>query len=175
MVGVHWIVWNGWFMSSCCSDCGLGLPSFPVSPINTLLNLHHDVLISVWNHWFMTSWCNGCGVGLSSFPASPIYTLLFSLILIFSYSSFPDVYFLLLYRFALNVFPSWKRWVELKLFERWPSEKGVDSKWKTKKKTCPWLIGSRLSQRYIARFAICTYDFGTRLWRHKSSVVTKHI
>ena len=40
-------------------------------------------------------------------------------------------------------------------FESWPSEKGVNSKWKTKKKTCPWLIGSRLSQRYIARFASC--------------------
>ena len=25
-------------------------------------------------------------------------------------------------------------------FESWPPEKGVNSKWKTKKKTCPWLI-----------------------------------
>ena len=29
-------------------------------------------------------------------------------------------------------------------FESWPSEKGVISNWKTKKKTCPWLIRSRL-------------------------------
>ena len=41
-------------------------------------------------------------------------------------------------------------------FESWPSEKGVNSKWKTKKKTCSWLIGSRLSQKYIARFASCS-------------------
>ena len=41
-------------------------------------------------------------------------------------------------------------------FESWPSEKGVNSKSKAKKKTCPWLIGSRLSQRYRVRFASCT-------------------
>ena len=58
-------------------------------------------------------------------------------------------------------------------FESWPSEKGVNSKWKTKKKTCPLLMWSRLSQRHMARFASCTEDFGTRLLRHKSS--TKHI
>ena len=33
MVGVHWTAWNGWFVSSCCNGCGVGLPSFPVSPI----------------------------------------------------------------------------------------------------------------------------------------------
>ena len=32
-----------------------------------------------------------------------------------------------------------------KTFESWPSEKGIKSKWKTKKKTCLWLIGSLLS------------------------------
>ena len=31
MVGAHWTIWNAWFMSSCGSGCGLGLPSFPVS------------------------------------------------------------------------------------------------------------------------------------------------
>ena len=60
-------------------------------------------------------------------------------------------------------------------YESSPSEKGVNSKWKTKTKTCPWFKGSRLSQRYVTRFASCTRDFETRLGRHQSSVVTKHI
>ena len=60
-------------------------------------------------------------------------------------------------------------------YESSPSEKGVNSKWKTKTKTCPWFKGSRLSQRYVTRFASCTRDFETRLGRHQSSVVTKHM
>ena len=59
-------------------------------------------------------------------------------------------------------------------FESWPSEKGVNSKWKTKKKTCPWLIASRLSQRYIARFISCTLHFETRLGWPKGAV-SRHI
>ena len=39
-------------------------------------------------------------------------------------------------------------------FESWPSEKGVNSKRKTKKKTCPWLIGHDCRRR-MARFASC--------------------
>ena len=65
--------------------------------------------------------------------------------------------------------------VRAETFESWPSEKGVNSKWKTKKKICPCLTGLRLSQRYMPRFANCAEDFEARLWRHKSSVVTKHI
>ena len=30
-------VLNDWFMTSCCIGCGVGLPSFPVSPIHNLL------------------------------------------------------------------------------------------------------------------------------------------
>ena len=60
-------------------------------------------------------------------------------------------------------------------FESWPSDKGVNSKWETRKRACPWSIGSRFSQRYIARSASCTYYFGVRLERHKCSVVTKPI
>ena len=49
---------------------------FRLSHIYTLLDLPHDVLISVLNGWFTTSGCNGCGAGLPSFPVSPIYALL---------------------------------------------------------------------------------------------------
>ena len=53
-----------------------------------------------------------------------------------SYSSFYDdvLYVLLLYRFALNSFPSWKRWVELKLLRPGHRRKGVNSKWRTKRR-----------------------------------------
>ena len=86
--------------------------------------------------------------------------------------------------YDLNTFPSWKKahsvgraetcrgWVrcwELAIGGRGQLEV------KTKKQTCPWLIGSRFSQRYIARFASSTSDFETRPGRHKSSVVTMHI
>ena len=115
MVGVHWTVWNGWFMYSCCSGCGVGLPSFSVSPVCTLHNLY-DVLTSVWNKWFMTSCCNV--LVFPHFTPSRLsdMTLLISLMMS-SYSSVYDdvLYTLLLYRFVLSIFPSWKRWVELTL------------------------------------------------------------
>ena len=38
-------VWNDWFMISCCNGCGVGMPSFLVSPIH-ILCLPHDVFIS---------------------------------------------------------------------------------------------------------------------------------
>ena len=89
-----------------------------------LLNLPHDILISVWTDWFMISCCNGRGVGLPSFPVSPIYTLLMSLMMS-SYSSFYDnVLYVLIYRFTHNIFPSWKRWVELQLLRAGHRRKG---------------------------------------------------
>ena len=121
-----------------------------LSDIHTLLNLPHNVLISVWNNWFMTSCCNGCGVGLPSFPVSDIYSAYLPHDVL--YSSFCDdvLYIILLYRFALNVFPSRNRWIELKLLRAGHRRKG-SARWQSK--TCPWLIWARLPQRYMARFA----------------------
>ena len=122
----------------------------------------------------MTSCCNGCGYDLPSFPVSPIYTLLIYLMMS-TYSSFYDD---VLHTTAVQIrgqyFSHLKTVGRDDFFESWPSERGVNSTWKTKKQTCPWLIGSRLSQKYMARFVSCTKNFETRLWRHKSSVVTKH-
>ena len=100
-----------------------------------LLHLPHDVLMSVWNNLFMTSWCNGCGVSLPPFPVSPIYTLLISLMMS-SYSSFYDVLCMLLmmYRFALNILPSWKRRVELKLLRADHRRKGLTRRERRKRK-----------------------------------------
>ena len=56
MVGVHWTVWNAWFMSSCCSGCGLGLPLFPVSPIyilcliSLIMSSYPFEMIGSWPH-----------------------------------------------------------------------------------------------------------------------------
>ena len=112
--------------------------------------------ISAWNDWFMTSCSNGCGVGLPSLPVSPIYTLLISLMMS-SYSSFYDDVLYPYYcctdsrPFFFPVKSGGSSWN----FESWSSEKGVNSKWKTKKKTCPCLIGSWLLQRSMARFSSC--------------------
>ena len=54
MVGVHWTVRNSWFMSSCCSGCSLGLPSFPVSPICILCLL--SLMISLYLFEMIGSW-----------------------------------------------------------------------------------------------------------------------
>ena len=80
------------------------------------------------------------------------------------------LYVVLLYIFALNIFPSWKRWVELKLLR--PDHRRKEStRAERQKRKHVW---SRLSQRYMVRFANCIYDFGTQLWRHKNSKATKH-
>ena len=81
----------------------------------------------------MTSYFNGCGVGLPSFPVSPTYTLLIPYDIIFQF--YDDVlYMLLLYRFALTMFPSWTRWVEMNLFraghQRLASTPSERRKWK---------------------------------------------
>ena len=50
-------------------------------------------------------------------------------------------------------------------FESWPSEKGVNSKWKTKKKTCRWLIRSRLSHGLPAVLETLEHDSDLKaLW-----------
>ena len=113
--------------------------------------LPQDVFISVWNDWFMTSCCNGCRVLPSLVPASPKYTLFISLMMS-SYSSFyEDV----LYHTTASrsIFFQLKMEGRAETFESWPSEKGFNSNWRTKSKADPWLIWSRLSQRYMARFA----------------------
>ena len=134
MGGVHWTVWNGCFMSSCCSGCGLGLLSFPVSPIYTLLNLLHDVLICVWNDWFMISCCNVCGVGLHSFPISPKSALLISP-MISSYSSFyEDVSYTTAVQIRAQHFSRWKRWVDLKLLRAGHRRKGSTRSERPKRK-----------------------------------------
>ena len=71
--------------------------------------------------------------------------------------------------YDLPILPSWKQWVELKLL------RAGHQRSERRKKACPWLIRSRLSQRHIARFASCTQDFERRLGRQKSFVVKKHI
>ena len=102
-------------MSWCCSGCGLGLPSFPVSPIYNLLNLPDDVLISVWNNGFMTLPGKVLVLVCTHFP-SLRYTLRSSPSWCHHIPVFTTTCFImLLYRFALNIFPSWKRWLELKL------------------------------------------------------------
>ena len=158
MEGVHWTVWNGCFMPSCCRGCGLGLPSFPVSPIYTPSWCPHPRL--KWLVYDLMLRC--CGVGLPWFPVSLIYTLPISLMMSLHsgfYDNFLYRYYrctdCLLYRFALNIFPvrnsgsSWNVW-EPAIGERGQLEVNDG------KKTCPWLIGSRLSQMYMARFASCT-------------------
>ena len=124
----------------------------------TLFTLAHDILISVWNDWFMTPCCNGCGVGLPPFPVSAAYTLLISLTMSSSSRFYDEVlYILLLYRFALNMFPSWTRWVELKHLRAGHRRKGSTRIKRRNKKTCPWLIRSRLSQRCMSRLTSRTF------------------
>ena len=105
----------------------------------------NDVLISVWNDWFMTSCCNGCGVGLPWFPVFPKHALLLSQMM-FSYSSFyDDVLYTTDVQIRAQYFSQMKTMGRAETFESWLSEKGVNSKWNTKKITLSWLIGSRLS------------------------------
>ena len=94
MVGVHWTVLIGCFMSSCCRDCGLGLLSFPVTLIISLM---------------MSSY--------STLYGDVLYILLL-------YVQIRAQYF----------FPSWKRWVALKLLELAIRERGqLELKEKKKK------------------------------------------
>ena len=105
MVGMHWTVWSGCFMPSCCKYCGLDC----------------------------------------SFPVSPIYTLLISLMMS-SYSSFYDIVLYVLPSTAVQIraqyFSQLKTVGRAETLESWPSEKGVTSTWKTKKKHAPGWYGS---------------------------------
>ena len=101
--------------------------------------LPHDVLMSVWNDGFMTSCSNGCGAGMPSFPVSPKYTLLISH-MVSSYSSFYDV---VLYTTVVQIraqyFSQLKTVGRAETFESWSSEKGANSKSRTKiKHTLGW-------------------------------------
>ena len=129
-------------------------------------------------HWIVLngcSCCRGCGLGLLSILASPMYILCASpsWYHIPVYTTTCCIYYLP-YIVVLNLFPSWKRWVSWYFWELNIGEKG-QLEVKDGKETCPWSIWSPLSQRCMVRFVSCTQDFGTRLWSHKSSVVTKHI
>ena len=110
------------------------------------------------------------------FRLSDIYTLLISLMMSLYSSIYNDMlYILLLYGFALNIFPSW---VELKRWRTCHRKKGSTRSERRKIKHALGWYGRdcRRGIHYLARFASCTQlNFGTRLWRHKSFAVTKYI
>ena len=157
MVSVHCTVWNGWFTSLCCSGCGFDCPHFPslrYIRVYTLLNLPlwcsyirlkwlvHDLMLQ----WL---WC-----WFALMPVCPIYYLPHDVLI------FQLLRRRVLYPTAVQIRAQYCFLVEnggssWNFRELWPSEKGVNSKGKPKKKTCPWLIWSRLSQRYMARFGSC--------------------
>ena len=124
MVEVHWTVWNGWFISSCCSGCGVCLPSFPVSPIYILIS----PMMSSYPFGMIGSWSHVAMVVVLVCPHFSSLRYIYSVSLMMSsYPVFVDdvLYVLLLYwyRFALNIFPvenggsSWNFW-ELAIGER---------------------------------------------------------
>ena len=159
---------EGCFMSSCCRGCGVGLPSFPVSPIYTpswcsdmrLKRLVHEIMLQSF---------------MPSFPVSPKYTLLYLPhdVLIFQFFT-TTCYILLLYRFTPNIVPvenggsSWNFW-ELAIGER------GQLKVKDEKESMP--LVDRVAIVAEVHGAVCQLysNFGTRLWRNENSVVTKHI
>ena len=135
-------------------------PSLRYTRIYTLFNLSRDVFISVWNDWCMTSCCNGCGVC----PHFPSLGYIYSAYLphdvfIFQYLQRYVVYIIAV-RIRAQYFPQLGR---AETLENLPSEKGVNSKWKTKNKACPWLIWTRLSQRYSLFGAVCQL-YTIKLW-----------
>ena len=109
MMRVHWTIWHGWLMCSCCGGCGIWLPPFSVSPIYTLCLI--SLMMSSYPFEMIGSWPHLAMVVVLVCPHFPhlqyIGCLLIISLMMLSYSTFYDdvLYILLLYRFALNIFP----------------------------------------------------------------------
>ena len=115
--------------------------------------LPHDVLICVWNDWFMKSCCNR---SCPHFPSLRNIRCFISLMMSW-YSSF--LRRRVIYYCCTDSRPILfllKTVGRAETFESWPSEKGANSKWRTKKKV------DRVAIVVEAYGAVC--QLSLRLW-----------
>ena len=144
-------------MPSWCIGCGLGLSSFPVYPIYILYLI--SLMMSSCPFEMIGPWPHVAMVVVLVCPHFP--SLRYTLCLSPSWGSHIPVFTTTCCIYycctdSCSMLFQLKTVGRAETFESWPSEKGVNSKWKTKKKACSWLVWSRLSQRYMSPFASCT-------------------
>ena len=147
MVGVHWTVWNGRFISSCSIVVVLACPHLPclryILCLNSVMTcphiplkwLVHDLMLQWLWRWF--AFISRLSDTCSAYLSHDVLKFQFLRRVICTTAA----------QIRAQFFSQLKTVGRAETFVSWPSEKGVNSKWNTKKKTCPWLIGWRLSQR----------------------------